>query len=80
MFVQPLNNEIVTSEMKEIRAMIANTVSKRNSLKSEMQDWYEKYPTNHFPKMNELILTDSTLSKLDSHYKKLWDYNNTKIA
>lgn len=73
-----LNNEIITPEMSEIRSMIIDTVTQRNQLKLEMEDWYEKYPNKHFPKMKELILTDSTLSKLDSFYKKLWDYNNLK--
>jgi hypothetical protein len=64
--------------MGEIRTMITQTVMQRNQLKLEMEDWYEKYPKSHFPRMKDLILTDSTLSKLDSFYKQLWDYNNAK--
>jgi len=78
--MQSLTNQIITPEMEEIRTMIATVVTKRNILKEGMQEWYDRYPHKHFPKMKELILTDSTLSKLDSHYKKLWDYNNSKTA
>lgn len=69
-------NEIITPEMSEIKSMIAQTVVQRNNLKQEMESWYEAHPREHFPSMKELILADSTLSKLDSIYKKLWDYNN----
>ncbi len=75
-----LKHEVITPEMEEIRTMIAETVSKRNILKEKMQEWFEKNPKKHFPQMKELILTDSTLSELDSHYKKLWDYKNSKTA
>lgn len=68
---------IITSEMEEIRHLIAQTASKRHTLKIEMEDWYQ---TNNrrFPNTNELITVDSTLSELDSHYKRLWDYHNSK--
>lgn len=69
--------EIITSEMEEIRRLIALTVAKRNALKSAMQRWYESNSTR-FDQSNELITVDSTLSQLDSHYKRLWDYHNTK--
>jgi hypothetical protein len=73
-----LNNEIITPQMSEIKSMIAQTVMERNRLKTEMEDWYNKHPREHFPSMKDLILIDSTLSKLDSFYKQLWDYNNAK--
>ena len=78
MRMQVSNNENLTPQMSEIKSMIAQTVAQRNQLKAEMEDWYEQYPKAHFPKMKDLILTDSTLSKLDSFYKQLWDYNNSK--
>ena len=64
--------------MSEIKSMIAQTAMQRNQLKAEMEDWYSEHPREHFPSMKELILIDSTLSKLDSFYKQLWDYNNAK--
>ncbi len=69
--------EIITSEMEEIRRLIVETVAKRNTLKLEMQHWYETN-SQRFPNANELITVDSTLSELDSHYKRLWDYHNGK--
>ncbi len=70
---------IITSEMEEIRQLIAQTAAKRNVLKVEMENWYE---TNNkrFDRTNELITVDSTLSELDSHYKRLWDYHNKKVS
>lgn len=67
--------EIITSEMEEIRRLIVETVAKRNALKIEMAQWYETHSTR-FTRSNELITVDSTLSELDSHYKRLWDYHN----
>lgn len=69
--------EIITSEMAEIRTLIAETVAKRNALKLEMEHWYESN-SKRFPNTNELITVDSTLSELDSHYKRLWDYHNSR--
>lgn len=68
-------NEIITSEMNEIRRLIAETFAKRDLLKIEMEKWYEKN-TSRFEYINELMTVDSTLSELDSHYKRLWDYHN----
>jgi hypothetical protein len=74
--MQSLSNEIITPEMKEIKLMIAQTVANRSSLKNQMQEWYNEHPREHFPSMQDLVLVDATLSKLDSFYKRLWDYNN----
>jgi len=74
-----LENEVITHEMSEIKSMIINTVLQRDALKVEMETWYNEHPSEHFPSMSELVVIDSTLSKLDSFYKKLWDYNNTSI-
>ncbi len=68
---------IITSEMEEIRHLIAQTAAKRNALKIEMEDWYRNH-NKRFGNTNELIAVDSTLSELDSHYKRLWDYHNSK--
>ncbi len=78
MRMHPLNNEIVTPEMEQIRNMIIETVKQRESIKNEMQHWYETFPGEHFPKMKELLFADATLSKLDSFYKQLWDYHNAR--
>jgi hypothetical protein len=71
-------NEIVTPEMEQIRTMIVETVAKREFLKKQMKDWYENNPNKKFHEFKDLIVIDSVLSELDSHYKRLWDINNTQ--
>jgi hypothetical protein len=75
-------SEIINKEMLQIKIMIAETVAKREALKIEMKEWYDRFPTEKFSRLKDLIMTDSVLSELDSHYKRLWDFNNTqtKIA
>jgi len=71
-------NEIITKEMHEIRSLIAETVAKRNALKAEMQEWYDRFPGERFGKLKDLIATDGVLSQLDTHYKLLWDFHNAR--
>ncbi len=71
-------NEVVTEEMQQIRNMIIRTVSQREALKSEMQEWYERFPGTRFGKLDKLANIDAMLSQLDSNYKRLWDYYNAK--
>jgi uncharacterized protein len=71
-------NEIITKEMSEVRQLIAKTVAKRNALKVEMQEWYDRFPNERFGKLKDLIATDGVLSQLDSHYKQLWDFHNAR--
>jgi hypothetical protein len=74
--------ETITKEMEEIRSMIAETVAKREALKAEMKEWYDRFPNERFAKLKDLIATDGVLSQLDTHYKQLWDFHNApgKIA
>jgi len=76
MRMQPLIEETVTPEMELIRSMIIDTIKQRESIKNEMEYWYIEHPGKHFPKMQQLLFADATLSKLDTHYKQLWDYHN----
>ena len=78
--MQRINTEIITPEMQQIKSMIGVTYAQREAIKSEMETWYSIYPGAHFPNMKELVVTDATLSKLDSFYKKLWDYHNAKTS
>jgi uncharacterized protein len=70
-------SEIINKEMQEIKQMIIQTVAKRDSLKNEMQEWYDRFPNVKFKRLQDLITTDNLLSQLDSHYKRLWDFHNT---
>lgn len=79
MNVGVLMNEIITEEMKQVKMLIANTIAQRNAIKDEMKEWYERFPTERFIKLDNLIAIDGMLSELDSSYKRLWDfYNNRK--
>lgn len=78
MRMRQLGDEIITPEMQEIKTMIIQTYAQRDAIKNEMEMWYNTYPGTHFPKMTELVVTDATLSKLDSFYKQLWDYHNAR--
>jgi hypothetical protein len=78
--MQQLNNDVVTPEMQQIKSMIMQTYAQRDAIKNEMEAWYNAYPGAHFPKMKDLVFTDATLSKLDSFYKKLWDYHNARSS
>ncbi|HHD79963.1 MAG TPA: hypothetical protein ENK90_02225 [Epsilonproteobacteria bacterium] len=71
-------NEVITEEMKQIKMLIANTVAQRNAIKNEMQEWYERFPTERFIKLDNLIAIDGMLSELDSNYKRLWDFHNNR--
>lgn len=75
-------SEVINKEMLQIKMMISQTVAKREALKVEMKEWYEHFPTKKFSGLKDLIIVDSVLSELDSHYKRLWDFNNlqTKSA
>ncbi len=68
--------EIITEEMRQLRELIMKTVSKREQLKEEMSDWYERFPTERFAKIDNLIVIDTMLSHLDDNYKRLWDFYN----
>ncbi len=75
-------NEVINKEILQIKIMIAETVAKREALKIEMKEWYDRFPGKKFGRLTDLIMADTVLSELDSHYKRLWDLNNkqTKIA
>ena len=75
-------SEVINKEMLQIKMMISQTVAKREALKIEMKEWYDRFPTEKFARLKDLIIMDSVLSELDSHYKRLWDFNNlqTKSA
>ena len=74
--MQMRTNEVLTTEMQQIKSMIIDTVTQRNAFKIEMELWYQNNPKLSYPNMKNLILIDATLSKLDSFYKQLWDYHN----
>lgn len=70
--------EIITEEMHQLKQLIIQTISKRETLKDEMTEWYTRFPNERFAKLDNLIVIDSMLSELDSNYKRLWDFHNRK--
>ena len=68
--------EIITEEMHQLRQLIIQTISKRETLKHEMTEWYTRFPNERFAKLDNLIVIDSMLSELDNNYKRLWDFHN----
>jgi hypothetical protein len=71
--------EIITEEMLQLKQLIMKTISKRETLKDEMTEWYTRFPNERFAKLDNLIVIDSMLSELDSNYKRLWDFHNRKL-
>jgi len=71
--------EIITEEMHQLKELIINTASKRQSLKDEMSQWYEHNPGERFAKLDNLMVIDDMLSQLDSNYKRLWDFHNQGV-
>ncbi|HFS85372.1 MAG TPA: hypothetical protein ENK72_02010 [Epsilonproteobacteria bacterium] len=72
--------EKMTEEMIQLKHLIMETVSKREQLKAEMSEWYERFPGKRFTKIDNLISIDALLSELDSNYKRLWDFHNRHLA
>ncbi|MCB5272408.1 MAG: hypothetical protein LHW56_11285 [Candidatus Cloacimonetes bacterium] len=69
-------SEIITEEMYQLKQLIMQTISKRETLKDEMNEWYNRFPNERFAKLDNLIVIDSMLSELDNNYKRLWDFHN----
>jgi uncharacterized protein len=71
-------SEIITEEMHQLKQLIIDTVSRRESIKQEMEEWYARFPNERFVKIDNLMVIDGMLSELDSHYKRLWDFHNQR--
>lgn len=72
--------EKMTEEMIQLKHLIMETVSKRERLKEEMKEWYERFPGKRFTKVDNLINIDAMLSELDDNYKRLWDFHNKNLT
>lgn len=60
-------------EMDWIKVAIADTVARRENIKSQMEQWFNARNKGHFPQQAELAALDNQLSSLDSKFKRLWD-------
>jgi len=61
--------------LQTLKGKIAETVSKRNALKAEMETWYHREKVKPFPQAGSLDNIDTRLSALDTAFKRLWDAN-----
>ena len=59
--------------MVKTQEKIKNIVSKRETLKKEMEIWYRDVSKGTYPKTFELVALDEELSVLDTKYKQMWD-------
>lgn len=80
MNVDAAMTEVITEEMIQLKELIIETVSKRERLKEEMAEWYQRFPSERFSKIDNLIVIDGMLSQLDDNYKRLWDFHNRSLA
>ena len=64
--------DIGVREMAWIKTAIADTVARRERIKSEMEQWYASR-RGRFPEQERLDQIDATLSSLDSQFKRMWD-------
>ena len=60
-------------EMDWIKTAISDTVTRRESIKAEMERWSSSKQKGRFPQQAELLALDNQLSSLDSQFKRLWD-------
>lgn len=75
-FDDAVNYQILDLGQKEMEwhhMAISDLVSRRESLKAEMEKWYNVSGMGRFPKQGELLQIDKDLSSFDSQYKRLWD-------
>lgn len=71
---KPMMGEVLTPEMMDIKKLIIETAQEREEIKQLITSC----ETNAFTLFRKLEQVDGVLSQLDTQYKRLWDYHNTK--
>ena len=71
--VQYAIQDLGKDKMVKTQEKIKNIVSKRETLKKEMEIWYRDVSKGTYPKTFELVALDEELSVLDTKYKQMWD-------
>ena len=64
---------IAHERLQRLKNQISETVTLRDQLKQEMDDWYKNGNTSRFTQWKLLEATDAKLSELDTANKRLWD-------
>jgi len=65
--------DIGKTEMSWYQTAISDLVARRESLKKDMDLWYENVNKGRYPNYHELQNIDQELSVFDSRFKRLWD-------
>jgi uncharacterized protein (DUF4213/DUF364 family) len=64
------------SEMSVYETAISDLVARRETLKKDMEQWYNNFNKGRYPRYMELQGIDQELSVFDSRFKRLWDARN----
>ncbi len=72
--------DIGLPRMHAVKEEIARLAKKRDAMKQEMEKWYVAGNRSRFPKLAELEAVQSSLSRLDSLYKQMWDIRHGSSA
>jgi uncharacterized protein (DUF4213/DUF364 family) len=72
--------DVSQGKLDSIKKQIAEVVTKRDHLKSELEAWQSGVSMSPLPRVRELETLDRQLSELDSQYKRLWDSRNPMPA
>ncbi|OIO72461.1 MAG: hypothetical protein CO186_03850 [Zetaproteobacteria bacterium CG_4_9_14_3_um_filter_49_83] len=65
--------DIGLPRMQAVKQEIARLARERDAMKQEMAQWYGSGQHSRFPKFTELESVQTSLSRLDSLYKQMWD-------
>ena len=66
------------ARMAALKAEIAVTFARIDTLKAEMDAWYAAGRTQRFPHYATLAALEVRLSALDSEFKQLWDAHHAR--
>lgn len=72
--------DIGLPRMHAVKDQIAHLAKDRDAMKREMEQWYVAGNHSRFPKLAELEAVQSSLSRLDSLYKQMWDIRHGSAA
>ncbi|MEG3639350.1 DUF364 domain-containing protein [Magnetococcus sp. PR-3] len=68
--------DVGLENMAILKGDIADKHSRRDTLKAEMEQWYEQGKKGRFTRWYELQRLDGELAELDQRYRRQWDARN----
>ncbi len=66
--------DIGRARMERVKAEISDLAKQRDTLKQQMEQWYGSGQTRRFDALDELEAVQASLSRLDTVYKRMWDF------